>query len=284
MNINNLKNHSLYTSSEDIKAITKPLFDYFGIASFTFTRHYKSKHRIVFPIATMIEKTEASFKNVGQVSASLSLSNDPSYSTFKERILGMPNNSIKKLYEKQLIVQMEKFKIENEFIIKKNHDDYFDLFELGIPMIQSNQIILRLINNQDLLQHFTAYFYDKAHSIIARADKEKISFTGPDTITSPSILIPDYSIESLKFLQETQIKKFHCLDTKGNPTTLTHKEWLIASHLSKSNNTAKHIANKLSLSSRTVEMHISNLNKKLLCFDRTGLTNQLNTFNLIKPD
>lgn len=134
-------------------------------------------------------------------------------------------------------------------------EDAVEFFHFAAAL--SNQKIQHsILNNLDLFERFTLYFKEKAASFIKRGEQSKVYI--------PSSEIPNnFSNQISPYLKNDHIRQQFLNDCAVSPNQylLSKRESECLHHLMKGK-TAKQIAEKLSLSSRTIEHYLDNLKIK----------------------
>lgn len=143
------------------------------------------------------------------------------------------------------------------------------------------------INNIDLLKRFTIYFKDKANKILISVEKNKITITDhyndwvacDKEFSSINNATSKYYRDL--FIDTTTIKKYPLIMEKKEIVTLSAREIDCAIGLLEGK-TSKEIANKLRVSTRSIEAYLENLKSKLNCYKKSELIDVLLKNNLNK--
>ena len=143
------------------------------------------------------------------------------------------------------------------------------------------------INNIDLLKRFTIYFKDKANKILRLAERNKILLTEHynDWVSNDCEfnLISNATTKCYRdlFIDTTKIKKYPIIIERREVITLSAREIDCALGLLEGK-TSKEIANKLRVSTRSIEAYLENLKLKLNCYKKSELIDILLKNNLNK--
>ena len=171
------------------------------------------------------------------------------------------------------------FNIDNGITIIEKQKDSCDFYYFGTTSDNSS-IISFYLSNIDLLKRFILYFKEQAHSIISKANQNKIilpnHFENHENPTgSENYIIDSSTINKIRndFIQETPIKKFW-LNGKLEGEYLTEKQ-IDCVILLIEGKSAKEIAKILDLSFRTVEGHLHKIKEKLNCNNKSELIKKL---------
>jgi DNA-binding CsgD family transcriptional regulator len=244
----NLKQHISLTSCCNMAEITQPLKRYFGITYFNYVKLYKSGGRLI--LTDRADWIDYFYKNAlyeTKAVASLEKLNDYSYHLWQE-FADQPS----------FVIGKEKFNIYNGITITEPNKEYIELYYFGTT-VENVGVVNLYITKFDILQRFILYFKDKAHALIAEANRHLIHLPDSKPIQAPSDeLADDPTIQS--FLNETTVSRFFLNDE--NDTYLTNRE-ATCLYLLLLNNTAKKIGKILNISPRTVETYLESVKLKL---------------------
>lgn len=243
------KNHWLLTTSNEVKGICSPLQKHFGIETFSYLNIKPDLSRI--HLDTNPEWNVFFYRNITRyIKDSLTEAN---HWRSGMAILHTLNDT-------KCIRDSTEFDIGNGIVIANHKNNHTELVYFALDRSAHDSDLLNLINNQDLLQNFIAYFRDKAANLIELADKDPIRLP---------LLKPNAEIK--EFGKNTAIKKAFLADIGYQPhPDLTQRE-LECLELTAQDLTAKEVGRILKISHRTVEQHIENMKSKLKCRNKSGL-------------
>jgi len=258
VSINLRKNHKFLSSSGKIKQICQPLA-YLSIHLFTFFRKYNDGGEIY-------------------------LSTDKQWIDDYYR-LGLYETSFYANHQKKIINGFDVWVNDSPASVYKHGRDYYDshygftysaqkegytdhyFFSFGK---ENNQALQYCINNFELIEKFCDYFWDNAASVVKDCEESRIYIPEANIQVaddSPNELDDNFAKIFLDFMSaSSSINIYSCnlLDK------LTYREkqcvQLLLTHF-----TAGNIANNLSISARTVEVHLDSARKKLDCASKIEL-------------
>ncbi len=262
-------NHIIFTSSQNIIDICKPLFESFNTTYFNFVRRYDDGSEIC--LTTNTAWTEYFYVNklYNQVLADKYAQRKSLVSKLKIIPWAQFANSPVRLAQSKL------FNVGIGISLIFNKNGYSDFFHFGTNN-ENTQMSSLYVNYSSCLVQFAYYFYDKANKIIAEASKPKNRLFITDRVflkkddPNPSI----DGIDIKKFLETTQPKRF-AINNSAKEIHLSKKE-IICINLIMRGKTAQEIGDMLFISKRTVETHIMNSKTKL------GLGTGTNKSDLVK--
>jgi LuxR family transcriptional regulator, quorum-sensing system regulator SolR len=144
------------------------------------------------------------------------------------------------------------FDVHHLFAYVKKSLHYVDIYWLGTHNAE-NETINFYFNNLDKIKLFSKYFDESASSLIKNAENEKIII--------PELLTPEYDLafQKLQLVSDNQSDSF--LQSQIAEKNLTTRE-LECLKLIVKGFSAKMVAKKLNISSRTVERHLENIKAK----------------------
>jgi DNA-binding CsgD family transcriptional regulator len=237
-----------------------PLFNCFGITHFTYVKIYNDGSRC--SLSTNAEWTESFFKNKFYMLAS----HETDINKFKSGyLLWLAANETD---QKVISFSREFHNIDNGITIIERQASSCDFYHFGSTR-DNYKIINFYINNIDLLNKFILYFKDKASKLITEAKNNKIIL--PD-IKKPfynKVLSKFKDENSANFLEMCKINRIFFEDN-GLLQYLTKREFDCLLDLIQGK-TAKEIARKLNISSKTVEYYLGKVKIKLGCYTRAQL-------------
>ena len=239
------EDHIAFSSAADIGQITLALQERFNLVGFNFCRYYDSNKnkKIISPLNINSVFLEKTLENIQAINTyDVLRSSKPGMTVFQEDVKNIQHADIKAVFERQLLLQNDLLNGGIEFCLQVGHKGYTDSFDFIADKYDSRSLG-RFISNVDLLQHFTHYFYDKAHSILQASEKQKIVFHRP----VPSNNNCDPQSEKSDFLNYYIIKKVYFKSTFGEENSFTAKDLFCAQQLL-GGKTAKQIARKMGVS------------------------------------
>lgn len=194
------------------------------------------------------------------------------------------NNDAQKIFS----FSREQYDIDHVIAITKKNKDSWEFYYFGGP---KSAVTLPgfYLSNIDLLERFILYFHEKAERLIVQADKQRIRHAAND---SPNLVAKNSLVQPLdvldqqtalrrRFLGQLPMKKF-CFVEGDQKITLTKRETDCLREWFKGY-PAREIAQKLAISSRTVEVHIVHIKDKLRCDTKSQLIDKLrqNNFDVL---
>ena len=238
------------SSSARMKELAEPLQKYMGISSFSYMRIYNDCSYLSL-LNGYEEFNKAYFENIEK--------SDPHFiQTMQNTLLNEPQFSIwpvDRVNLTPIFSLLEAYNIWHGFQISYRRNNYCELFSFTFNRYSDDKTEF-FLKNIPLLLKFTDYFKSHAGDLIDDSDKTKIA-----TFPKKFSIEPINNLEVQNFLLELD-KPFILKGNHGNIAQLTKRESECLKIFS-SNKTAKEIANILNLSSRTVELHLSNIKQKL---------------------
>ena len=134
---------------------------------------------------------------------------------------------------------------------------------------ENSRVINFYLNNIKILNRFILYFQDKAADIIYPSDAGKLVIMN-DREPLYDNVAPIFSGSNVnEFMTQTDIKR-HQLQTKNGVIYLSRREKECLLHLAMLR-TTKDMANRMNLSSRTIEAYLNNIKKKTNCYTKSQL-------------
>lgn len=145
--------------------------------------------------------------------------------------------------------------VEHGITVIKKINNGFSYFNMG-KANQNSSVIISYINNLDILNEFTMYFFEKAKPLLEQSQKNR--FILPASMDHDLQLY----ISDNGALPEKKSKKFYFGDHKKD--YLSQSEFVCIQWYLKGKASTE-IAEILSISKRTVETHVTNVKAKLNC-------------------
>jgi len=259
-------NNNIYRSLEynqqisyEIKRLTEPLLNNFGITTFAYTKFIGNK---MFRISNNHEWTKFHLHN-----GYFDLDH------YQKHIQQMGNNTSYVVlwdnhYNSNLIQAMRNHKVYYGLSIYKKFENYIELCSFATD--NSNQQILNFyLNNIHLLERFIVYFKNKASGLIDLSDKNKLIIRKKEIIVNHQLPAND-SVKD--FLDMTTLNNFK---TNNNIDLKISKRQSLCLFLITQGKTVKEIGRLLDISPRTVEHYINQLKYQLGCHSKNELINYL---------
>jgi DNA-binding CsgD family transcriptional regulator len=241
-----------------IQQLCKPILDYFGITYFKLHRVYPNNSFVI--LSTHPHWIEYYFSN--HYFETTDTDCHERLSKFDYVLWDQWPEEDESVWN--IIHEANSFKITNAISIVLKFPDSVNVFSFGAPT-KHEGIYNKYLVNMSVLEKFCYYFLSKAHNLITEANQlksqlPKIDFTCKEDIKDSQKfeLLDFFNLNTLSF----------CIDNKT--IWLNEKETKIIICCLQGMS-AKCIANKYDLSSRTVEWHIENMKKKLDCHTKSQL-------------
>ncbi len=240
------QNYLGFAHVNDINVITSPFFDQTPINFFDYARIY-------------YDGSWTYFTSKNELSTYL----------FDSGFVFLPKINIAKKFNYYLLSTFPEFaqllaELKNNFNVSNilasvvKHQNYIDIYWFGANEDGHNATNFYL-NNLDLIRSNMLSFDEKAADLIKLAEK--------DRIVIPSLLKDDYNDA---FRQIKLQGNFYSLYLEGISIQFSKRQYECLTLIAQGC-TAKMIANKLSLSVRTVECYLNIIKSKLSCHSRPEL-------------
>ncbi len=260
--MNVLKTSPLFTQTNAMNAICKPLFANTPIGVFGYVRHYPNNTIMI--LTTQPEFIKAALKK--------------QYVADTKRIIDiMQFNKVNFFHDTFYYLLQEsnpkasalgkEYNIDSTLGIIDQLDDYLESFVFAS---KKNQNLLRFyFNNLGLLVQFKHYFLDKAKPIIDIA--EKSLFTPVYHSTSDGS-IGNMTMQSIDIekLQEKLTPKHYFILHQGNRVGITKREFDCLQGMAQGRSN-KEIARTLDISPRTIDSYQARLREKLTVHSKAAL-------------
>lgn len=251
------QNHPLYSTSNEIKQICLPIYQYFGVSTFSYLRINPDLSRI--HLDTNPEWNELFYKNAHRYQQNGGLTEGQHWHS-GYCILHM-------LGDYECIKDSQNFNIGNGVVIANPiNNNFTELAFFALSCADSDSKLINLLNNIDLLQKFILFFKERAAKILIQAEKKPIALP---------FLKP--KAERARFACDTKIQeefnKAISFPSSCAKNYLTRRE-AECIYWSVKGLSAKEVAKLLSISPRTVEKHLANAKEKLSCKKKTALIEQ----------
>lgn len=266
-----------FTSGFDMYQICLPILQAFKFQHFTYCREFTDGSRAILTttpesLYELYLNKQFIFENLREkIAFNLAFSKPEKiqYYFFSEKVGTIPKSfaQIREACLRQMRYERERQNIGDRFIIEVSYKKYREFYIFFIPVNSDYKNLY--INNLDLLNHFRAYFLDKAHTLILKAEKDKI--LKPLNTEKNEIIQISSSIDMEKILNLISPSRYYISDQNEY---LTKKQMLCAAYIMKSYS-AKQIAKETGLSYRTIENHVDKIKEKFHCSDRSELIKKL---------
>lgn len=258
--------HLFLTSCDDVDTISKPLAEHFGLTSIVYQRNYSDGSEV--RLSNQPEWVKHFYESE-LYKASVFEATPDYYQKGFVLWSALTNHST-------ILDEAKQHQIDHGVTLILPNRQGCEFFFLGAAP-DKGDIVQRYLNNIDLLERFTAYFKDKAAPLLAQAEKSRIIIPGkhrePSAINEP-ILTPTQSELRLAFLQDTPVSHFSLGQESLSKRELDCIAYFLQGY------SAKQIGEKLFLSSRTVESHLTRVRAKLDCKNKDELINALRNLQL----
>lgn len=256
ISINDYEKSSTYQFIQNMQEITMPLKK-IGIKYFIYSELTSSYH-----ISTLVNNDEMIREFIDSNGLQYELALSP-HKLLDSGLYAI--SSISKPIESSAFY--EKFfvfnRVSDEIVYIQDNYDTRKIYIFGI--------LSAAYINYDYLELFILYFNDKAQNLIHKSDKlkipkELIKYCPESNITANSSLLPNIEQEFLK-----------SIDARYYMVKKVQKQYLLSNRESQclelilQNKITKEIANLLGLTTRTTEIYIDNLKKKLHCRTKNEL-------------
>jgi len=277
------RKHISFSSGFDVYQICRPILQAFKFQHFTYCREFIDGSRAILTTTPeslywMLINKQYIFKDTFkdcrvQINFNLDSYNPEKiqYYFFSDKVRAIPENfkNLREIRLQQMQYERERQNICDRFMISITHKKYVEGFIFFIPVDADQKSFY--INNLGLLNHFRAYFLDKAYGLILKAEKDKI--LKPFIREKNKVIQIPPAIDIEKIINEISPSRYYIFDQN---TYLTKKQMLCAAYIMQSYS-AKQIAKKVGLSNRTVEDHVDKIKEKFQCSDRSKLVKKLFT-------
>jgi DNA-binding CsgD family transcriptional regulator len=163
------------------------------------------------------------------------------------------------------------FSIDSGMIIVDRYDHYGDFYYFGSKQsILYNDVFPEHL--VALTRRFILYFNDQCSDLIKKAESQRIFVQEDVSHTNTEHPFNHYE----QFLAETSFDR-HILNDGKNQVVFSKREYHCIQYLLKGYS-AKSIAEKLDISSRTVEYHLDKLRHRMGCYNKSHLIDKLAKF------
>lgn len=273
-------NHYCFVASHEFKNIMASLLTAFGLRGALFSRFYRndSGAKENFTLMTDIELSKATMAHLQSFNSMKVLQpNYESIDVFYNSVAGIANPQLKQHYEQQIALERNDYNWGDQVGFNLEAEHYVDHFSFATFPDDADGVA-RVLQHQELIQHFFHYFYEQADELLTHAYRYRTLWRKPP-IDFSAFFASQKEVDKVAFLQAHPVKKVPFFNKMGHKQYLTKKEYVCAQFLVRGK-TAKEIAQLLLLSPRTVETHIDHLRMKTACHTKTELINYLAHLNL----
>lgn len=274
----NLRQHISITCSHDINLICQPLTSRTPIKVIDYSRVFLNGSRL-----ELSNHTKRLEDSIIACSKGICHIYTPDLIPDKQRYLLLSpwvdtiDDSANKILKNKILNNQKKFNIGNEMRIITRTNDYTEMFHF----YTSNEITgieNFYLNNITMLEQFIPYFLDATHNFITHSEKQCIIQPWRESNSNVIILDKNSNIESKlngtvthnKNLSPTIIPRKFYFYTGNNQSYLTKREIDCSLNILQGK-TNKEIADKLYVSTRTIEKHIEAIFYKTNCNSRKEL-------------
>lgn len=272
----NTSTHISFTSAEQIHAICRPLFQYFPVLVFEYSRVYANGQRCELCTEPLhLENAFITKKNMTETYTPVLIPNNVSRIIVPDWIEGLPQAQKNRLYE-QLVSQRELLGIGNEMALIRRHPEYVEYFHFYGSAHDPNYINM-MINHLEMLEHFITCFLNEAKTLIQESIRQPLVQPWLNKKIEERVTKNPFFIDKQSFLNATKIKKFYFKE--NSLAYLTTRE-LECAKLILQGLTAKDIAATLSRSVRTIENTLASLKDKVGCHRKSDLVLTLNALGI----
>lgn len=250
------KNYIMLNSTDDIKKMAKILFNKFGITYFAHTISYHDGHAttLITNSDVVIHWLAEQYALPGSNPEGPRMLSGNYFVPYLDNIYPLP-------YRRAL---SEIFYVDNMLMIVENYPKRDEFFSFATEP-DNRKILNCYFNNLDIFKRFIASYKIQADELIKLAIKQRT----PVPLSTTSIDSDTYVLsenEKNSILSELTPKKIP-LD---NGVHLTAKE-VSCLLLCSEGKSAKEVAKTMSISNRTVEMHLDNAKQKLGCHRKSQM-------------
>jgi len=167
----------------------------------------------------------------------------------------------------------EYYNSDNGITVILPHEGYCDYFFFSSTQLGKEQANFYL-NQKDYIQAFCWSFIEKIDTELQHLKKDAIILS-PKKTKSLATPPQGQNDEQIKNSYQTFKPKHFSFYENGNKITQLSARESECALMVMEGNSAKHIANRLNLSSRTVEKHLEAIRSKLNCYNRQELIEKL---------
>lgn len=264
MNYLSLEKHPGLTSHQAVVNICQPLNDAFNIDYFTYIHINKKSHNRVL-LTTKPEWVMFFYKNQYHYHPIIVRSE-----FFQKNGYYIWND-----YQEETPFSKgeQYFQILSGITIVNSNDQDANIYCFGSAKEANRKDPFYYLNIIEALERFIIYFHDKARKLIHSSNQKAIYIPPTFNVDQYNDTVKKINLD--EFLNIKHIKRFYIRDMPLLQNTyLTQKEAECALHYLNGKN-ARETADTLYCSSRTVEIHIENIKRKLQCDTKLQLIHLL---------
>ncbi len=269
---NNLlpSNHYFINAAKEVTEICNPFFKAYKLNAFYYARIYDDGS--LYGLISHANYLRYHFKEELMIGPEV----PQCFLKDKFYFLGVPCDS--QNFNQMYYAARTLFDLDYPLYFVERYCGYFDLYSFAASAKNYN-IINCYMNNIDLFESFKAFFREKAASLIAQANKNKIIIPVHMRPSFSGLLPHEEDVNSIKLLKERTKNLNQCLQMHFN-TKLTSRELQTLSHLLRGR-TALETSKDLNISPKTVEFYIDSVKSKFDCLTRAELFDKALESNLI---
>lgn len=168
-----------------------------------------------------------------------------------------------------------KFGVSNGITFLNPLDNCLEMFWFGASHDNQNKVDLYK-SNKDSFFRFIEFFKDKGYSLIKKSLDAPINFEDQEVFYDEKMKSAEKTILTLLY---SDFLRF-AYQSNGKTLFLSRQETICMSYCILQNS-AKEIAEKMSLSERTVEDYIQNVKQKLSCYSKQDLLNKVVALDIV---
>lgn len=255
-----------YATSAELADICKGIFKNTGTNCFSYSRVYDDRSRTeLWTDLRALEHVLLKKRYILGTYTPCYYRQHERYALVESKIESFPAD-VRRKYTMHLLDLRMLFDHANPFEIVAKLDGYCESFSFYSSASRQSAASF-YINHLDTFEQFVALFKVAAANLVATADRDRV--IGTTAASERSSREPD---------SQAPLGTWDFLNARLQ--SLTDRQLEIAQHII-SGCTARQIAQKLGLSSRTVETHIENIKSRLGCANKTELLVQFSHLRMI---
>lgn len=263
------ENHLFFNCENDIKNICKTTLESRGVDYFNFLRIYNDGR------AYILSTQQKLIRYLFEIKCPLVAPVQSEIVSEKFQYLVFPTGGYK-----QLIHHAKSYFNLTYFIdFVERHTGYFDLYCFAAATDNSN-ILNFYMNNIELFENFKSHFKETAAPLIKLAEENTIILS--EDMSPPFYGFDDIDDKNINKKNSTQNNKYY-LTGKYKAVHLSKRQIDCISYLAHGF-TIKEIANKMSLSPKTVEHHLENIKSKFDCYRKSQIIDIFLKYFPITPE
>jgi DNA-binding CsgD family transcriptional regulator len=263
-----LNGEGFLSCCSQVQEICKPLFTHFPITIFDYSRIYPDGSRLMLCNHTGYVKNFIDSQWQQGVYIPDLINSKINYLLANHWVENL-HHPAKDMLRQRLNEEKILFSINKEFIFIKNSKFYCECFHF-YNCDNTYDIENILFNNIDLLAHFTGYFVNAAHDLIAKVSAVRVIKPWRNrNISKLCDFVDSPNVDRKKFINSTTFKKLF-LNIENSLIYLTKKEIECVTYMVLGK-TSREISQLLHISLRTVETHFESIRNKTGCNTRSEL-------------